>query len=553
MKKILASLSIVLLISSMNFLFAQKEVPVNTKINKITVFLSNAQIERSTTLNLPAGNSEIIITGLSQYMDVNSLRFSGKGDFIILSHQHQIKYPEPVDKKEEIPLNIQRQIKSLTDSIENITYDIQENQLRREVFQFEKNTLQSSKALTSTDTLPALRDGLAYYRTKMIEINNELLKIDRRAKNLQKQKTEMDARLIALRNYSSGFDSNKPVQLPESVLKLSVMADKAVSNAVIEFSYLTAGVTWEPFYDLKVEEVSKPVQLSLKANVTQNTGENWERVKLVFSTGRPTAYKRLPILNVWYLNYNMPRTAQTANVYMDAESTRGSAVTQKGSKEEISMDIAVQSHNFVQMNQNLLFAEYEVNIPYTINSDGKSQTISLMSTSLNATFKYLAIPKIDNEAFLTAYLEGWEKLSLVQGRANVIYNNSIISQTVINPAVVDTLIVSLGVDKRVNIERKKLSDKSRDRVIGNTRERTIHMEITIKNQNQTEIEMLLKDQIPISKLSDIKVTLDESKDAKYNENTGELEWNLKLRPNETRKVEFRYTIKFDSSKNLLTE
>lgn len=552
MKKILASLCIVLFVSSMNFLFSQKEIPVNTKISKITVYLNNAQIERSATLNLPAGNSEITITGLSQYMDVNSLRFSGKGDFVILSHQHQIKYPEPTDQKVEIPLNIQRQIKSLTDSIENITYDIQENQLRREVFQFEKNTLQSSKALTSTDTLPALRDGLAYYRTKMIEINNELLKIDRRAKNLQKQKSEMDARLIALRNYSSGFDSNKPVQLPESVLKLSVMAEKTVSNAMIEFSYLTSGVAWEPFYDLKVDEVSKPVQLSLKANVTQNTGENWERVKLVFSTGRPTAYKRLPILNVWYLNYNMPRTAQTANVYMDAESTRGSAV-QKASKDVSLEEIAVQSHNFVQMNQNLLFAEYEVNLPYTINSDGKSQTISLMSTSLNATFKYLAIPKIDNEAFLTAYLEGWEKLSLVQGRANVIYNNSIISQTVINPAVVDTLIVSLGVDKRVNIERKKLSDKSRDRVIGNTRERTVHMEITVKNQNQSEIEMLLKDQIPISRINDIKVTLDESKDAKYNENTGELEWNLKLRPNETRKVEFRYTIKFDSSKNLLTE
>lgn len=550
MKKNQIILLIALIIGVVNHAFAQKEVTASSKIDRITVFLNSAQIERSSIVNLPSGNSEIVISGLSQHLNPNSLRVAGKGDFIILSQQHQIKYPEPVDQKPtEIPLHIQKQIKALVDSLENLEYEIQANLLRREVFQFEKNTMNSSKVITAIDTLPDLQNALAFYRNKMLEINTELQRIDRRTRNFQKQKTEMETRLVALRNYSAGFDTKKPVQLPESVIRFSILADKAVPNAELEFSYLTSGVSWEPFYDLKVQSASQPVQLSLKANLVQNTGENWERVKLVFSTGQPTANKNIPLLNVWYLNYHMPRTIQTTNLsQVESGSTRV-----KVSDKFATEDVATYSHNFVQMNQNLLFAEYEVNIPYTILSDGKTNTISLTNNTLNATYKYFSIPKLDNDVFLTAYLDGWEKLSLIQGRANVIYNNSIISQSFIDPSVVDTLIVSLGVDKRVTTQRKKVSDKSRDRVIGNTHERTIHIETIVKNQNQSEIEMILKDQIPVSKVTDIKVTLDEAIGAKLNENTGELEWNLKLKPNETRKVEFRYTIKSDSSKNLLTE
>jgi len=539
----------VLFFSSLCVLFAQKDIIAISKIKKINVYLSSAQIERSAIVNLPAGSSDIIISGLSQYLDVQSMRVSGKGDFIILSQQVQKVYPEPQLMENIIPPAIQKQLKALVDSIENINYDIQENQLRREVFQFEKNTLQNSKAITGTDTLPFLKDGLAFYRTKMLEINTELLRIDKKTKHMQKQKVDMDQRLNALQNYIKSFETNKAEQMPESVLRLSIIADKAVPNASLEFSYLTSNVSWEPLYELKVDDVSKPVQLTLKANLTQNTGELWDNAKLVFSTGRPTAYKKLPVLNVWYLNYNMQRTAQTSNVYMNesapAMAKEGGAI--------VSDEVLDYRQNYVQMNQNLLFAEYEVQLPYTIKSDGKPQIISLLNTQLQASYKYMAIPKMDKEAFLTAYLEGWEKLSLIQGKTNVIYNNSIISQTIINPSVVDTLIVSLGVDKRVTLERKKISDKSKDRIVGNTRERTIHMEITVKNQNQSEIQLVLKDQIPVSRAQDIKVSLEERSNAKHNEHTGELEWYLTLQANETRRVEFRYTIKFDSSKSLLTE
>lgn len=536
-------------------LHAQKEINASSKIDKIVVYLSNAQIERTASVNVPSGSSEIVIGGLSQYLDPNSIRLSGKGGFIIMSHQLLLKYPEPNENKsEDLPPAVVRRISLLTDSIENVTYSIQENQLRREVFQNEKNMLQNSKAISGADTLTSLRDGLNFYRNKMIEINSELLKISRREKSLLKEKSEMEVRLQALRNYSSGVETNKPKVLPTYELRIQTMSDKLVPNAKIDFSYLVSNVSWEPYYELKIDEIAKPVELTLKANVAQNTGEEWDKVKLIFSTGKPAVYKVLPRLNVWYLSYFMPRVAQTSNIYQETQSRSEKASAGVVMKdEEMSLD-AMSSAAYVQTNQNLLFAEYEANIPYTIPTNGKKQTISLVQSNLNASYKYLAIPKMDKDVFLTAYLQGWEKLSLIQGRANVIFQNSIISQTYINPhAVMDTLIVSLGVDKRVAVDRKKISDKSKDKIVGNTRERAIHMEISVKNQNQSEVSVLLKDQIPVSNIQDIKVIVEEISGAKYDENTGELTWEMTLKPNETKRVSFRYVLKFDKNKNLLSE
>ncbi len=563
MKHRIILVSFILFMGLANSLFGQKEIVTSSKIDKVIVYLTNAQIERSASVNLPAGTSEIVVSGLSQYLDPNSLRVSGKGSFVILSQQVQIKYPEPKNTAEDaIPAPILKKINALSDSIESIAYDIMENQSRKEVFQAEKSLLQSNRVISGSDTLPELKEGLNFYRTKMIEINAELLKITKREKLLYKQKNEMEARLVALRNYSASYETEVVPELAKSEIRFQVMTDKAVPNAIIEFTYLTSGVTWEPFYELKVEEVSKPVQLILKANVAQQTGENWEKAKLVFSTGKPSVYKVLPNLLAWYLTYYMPPTAYSQNMYSNVRTAQTTEKKESAprtidassvSDNEVMKD-AQYSYEWTQTTQNLLFAEYEVSLPYTIPSDGKKQTIALMSANLTANYKFLAIPKMDKDVFSTAYLQGWEKLSLVQGRANIIYQNSIISQTYINPSTaIDTLVVSLGVDKRVVVDRKKISDKSKDKIVGNTRERSIYIEITVKNQNQTEVSLVLKDQIPITEVPEIKVIPDEMKEAIYDENTGELLWNLTLKPNETKKVSFRYTIRFDKTKSLLSE
>lgn len=541
---------IVLLSATLNTR-AQKEIKAKSKIDKVSVFINNAQIERSTSINIPEGNSVIEIAGLSQYLDVNSIRLSGKGAFVIMGHQASIRYPEPVEVEDDVlPQHIVRSIERLTDSLELLAFDIHENNARKEALIAEKNILNASTAISKTDTITELKDAIAYYRARMLDINQEWMKAVKIERLLNKSKKNMEERLTALNNYKKNTTPAKQNASPEGVITIDVMADKAIPSAQLDISYITSGVSWTPLYELRVEDVGKPVQLVLKANLTQNTGEDWEKTKLSFSTGSPAVYKTLPVLPVWYISYYY-RQVDYSTAGAPAKATRAEA---NKSVEDEAVDVPYTMANYTQVAQNLISTDYEVNIPYTVLSNSRTTSITLMSEPLSAIYKFYAIPKADRDVFLTAYLTGWEKLSLVQGEANIVYRNSIISKTYINTGMAsDTLLVSLGVDKRVVVERKKISDKSKEKVIGSTKERTVHFEITIKNNHQNEIMFTLKDQVPVSNTEEIKVTVDDISGGKLNEISGEIVWQLKLKANETKKLELRYTVKHDKDKPVVCE
>jgi uncharacterized protein (TIGR02231 family) len=271
--------------------------------------------------------------------------------------------------------------------------------------------------------------------------------------------------------------------------------------------------------------------------------------------------KVLPIINPWYLTYYMnpyagstsnmamPVTQSTENLKNKRTTTKDDAYTDKAIYEEAGASTA-----YVEQNTNMINTEYEISLPYEIPSDAKPHTITILKENLTGIYKYVAIPKVDKEAFLTASLVGWEKLNLIPATANIIFENSIIGQTFINPATSnDTLTVSLGTDKRIFVERKKLSDKTKDNIVGNVRKRNIKIEILVKNQNLTAIELDLKDQFPISNVADIKIETSEVKDAEVNAESGIINWKINLKPGESKKVSFNYVISWDKTKPLLTE
>lgn len=561
MKK--SAIIILLLFITFTAVVAQKEIKTPSKINKVIVYRSGAQIFRKADVNIPAGTSKIIISGLSSRLNPNSLRVSGKGNFVILEQQSVIKYPEPPEVKESaIPQHILNKIKAYTDSLEMLQYDIDENNAKRDLLISEKNLLQNSKAITKTDTITVLKEALLYYRSRMAEINADWFKIKKREKLLSKIQVGYQAKLAELNDYQVKTTPvvNATEEKPESIITITVTAETAVQNASIFFSYLATPAGWSPIYELKVDEVSKPVQLTMKAIVTQNTDEDWSKVNLILSTGTPMTNKVLPVINPWYLTYYMnPYNSSTSNMAMPVSmSVTENKKSKKESERTMSTDQifedAGSSNAYVEQNNNMINTEYDISLPYEIPSDAKPHTITILKENLTGIYKYVAIPKVDKEAFLTAALVGWEKLNLIPATANIIFENSIIGQTFINPATSnDTLTVSLGTDKRIFVDRKKLSDKTKDNIVGNVRKRNIKIEITVKNQNLTAIELDLKDQFPISNVADIKIETSEVKDAEVNAESGIIEWKLNLKPGESKKVTFNYIISWDKSKPLLTE
>jgi hypothetical protein len=60
----------------------------------------------------------------------------------------------------------------------------------------------------------------------------------------------------------------------------------------------------------------------------------------------------------------------------------------------------------------------------------------------------------------------------------------------------------------------------------------------------------VEDQVPVSQQNQIEVTVQDLGGAKYDKGTGKLTWMLSLQPNETKKVVFKYEVKYPKDTNI---
>ncbi|MEM7039745.1 MAG: DUF4139 domain-containing protein, partial [Bacteroidota bacterium] len=145
----------------------------------------------------------------------------------------------------------------------------------------------------------------------------------------------------------------------------------------------------------------------------------------------------------------------------------------------------------------------------------------------------------------------WEKLNLLPGSVNVFFEGTYITEAFLDPNYTrDTLDFSLGRDKKVVIKRELLKDFNKKRTIGVNRERTFGYDISIRNTKSTAINLRLLDQVPVSQDDDITVKLIEKSNARHDEATGKLTWDIKIDPAQTKMLRLVFSVKHPKNKNV---
>lgn len=204
--------------------------------------------------------------------------------------------------------------------------------------------------------------------------------------------------------------------------------------------------------------------------------------------------------------------------------------------------------------ENQTTVDFEVKVPYTIKSDNRNYTVDLESYQLPAAFQYFSIPKIDKDAFLIAYLVDWEKYNLLEGEANVFFEDTYVGKTLLDVRYAsDTLELSLGRDKQVTLQREKVKDLSTRQFIGNKKEESRAWKITVRNNKSQSVKMTVLDQVPVSTNQEIEVQLQTISGGKLDTETGEVKWEFELKPGEQKVFDLKYVVKFPKQKNLIVE
>jgi uncharacterized protein (TIGR02231 family) len=511
------------------------EKSIDSKIVKAHVFARGAELTRTANLSLEKGNQTIVMSGVSRNIDDQSIRVKGQGSFTILNVSKRVNYLRNMPTPDYV--------KVLEDSLDFYENEIKKNRDYVSVLNEERSLIQTNKNMKGNDqslSAQELKEMAEFFRSRLIDIaqnqrktNNTITQLEEEKRNVQNQLNEYRSKL------------NQPI----GEIVVEVFAENA-TKAQLEIMYMTQSAGWTPVYDIRGSGSDQQIEASLYASVYQNTGVDWEDVNLTVSTATPSINGTRPKLHPWVLDFYQPveqrgARAKSMNApQLDQVMIQSEAVSAGDSKAKTPAE-------FSSVIENMLSMEVELNIPFSVNGDGKRRKTEIRSFKMNADYSHFAVPKLDQDAFLVVNVANWEQYNLLPGEANIFLDNTYVGNTYLDPrSVDDSLTITMGRDKSIVIDREKITKEAGQSFFGNKKVRNFSFEITVRNTKSSAVDLKMMDQIPISAQNDIEVKLINSSGASLDTELGFLTWNMKLKPGEERKFTFDFEVKYPKGKNI---
>ncbi len=515
---------------------------VNAPITDVTLFLSGAQITHKGDVNLKKGENTLVLSGLTAGMDVNSIQILGNKEYTILSVKHQMNYTSKVSNT---------RVRAIQDSIKLLGFQTAERASLRAVYQEEKAFLQANRSIKGDNAL-LIREDLSemadFYRSRMKEIEYKIL-------DLNQTDRESNEKLQHLQTQLSQLQSQNVTNPSEIEFVVTTDEDK---KADVVITYLATNAGWTPYYDLRAEDIESDIEFTYRAKVWQGTGADWKRVNLTISTGNPNVGAQVPALNPWYVNIYAPqayRGRAKSEAYDDYSANKPAAVASgfvaEMDKSSWALNSMQTSASFTVVTSNSVSTEFKISIKYDIASDNQPVEVVMQKQRLKASYKYVAIPKLEAAAYLQADIIDWMQYSLLSGESNIYFKGTFVGNGYIDPALAnDTLQLSLGRDNAITVKRDQVKDFCKTSVFGVKKSTSKAYEITIVNTKKKAINIEVYDQVPLTQNADLEVAVEELSGATQDAATGKVTWKMTVEPEKTEKRQLRFTVKYPK-KNLI--
>lgn len=546
-----------LLLASLTLNLASAEIPTTgAKIARVTVYADRAEVVRRFATTLPAGEHALVFDALPGETDLSSVRVNGQGSFSLIDIRAEtIQTLEVTDTQVR---ELSAKLKTEQVKLQEVTQAQTRNAQRRASLDKVLGRLTAvGKESANPDLDPAKWAGYLSYHV------DSLAKLDQETLDLKGRDDALRAEINRLERELNQLNGNRTKSRNVARVKIEVTQ---AGPQEFELSYVVAGPSWSPRYDVRADTVAKKLTVAYQAQVRQRTGEDWQGVSLRLSTAQPGVAGREPELTPWAL-YKAEPVVPTGAVLMDEG---GLAAAKPQSATTMRRGLAKQEEqkaglNFVSppapaaaameissatVQAGATAALFQVPRAYDIPSDPKSVKVALTEQTFFASFRHSCVPKLSPNVYLKAQAVNASDYPFLPGPTAVFLDGAYVAAASMDlvPAGQE-FVTFLGVDQAVKVERRVLARREEvTGVFGKKTHRTVHDQLfKVTNGKRADIDLTVGDQLPLSNHDAIKVVLEEPRyekdtDAlKLNEQKF-LEWRLRLGAGDKLDLPFRFAV-----------
>lgn len=585
-------------------------VTVQAALRTATIYRSGATLTHNLSVTLHEGQNSFLVEGLSNGVDINSIQIGCEQKITILSVAYSGNYVKPATRT-AIVRQLEDSLEQLKRENDRIDVLIKADNDLLELLKSNREIRGAQTGLSVAE----LTKMVDYYRSKNLEVQNDISQLEDKQQKLEERRKRIQAQLneellkgvhttgkLDLQLYSAtGITAKISISYFTGNARWVPAYDIRVekTSQPISLSYKakisqTTGIEWKqvrltlatsmpnqtntaPILNTWFLDYSNPVSRlensllmnSIQSNLQPKSAALQDVVVVGYAArDKEDDAQNIKIRGVNSINPGVPLylvngvpTDEAKFKQIDPQRIKKVEVLKQEAASQayglraaggvVLVTLKENLEDYITTKEGELSITYDIDLPYDIPSNGREQNIAFKETQAPVLFKFYSVPKLDNETYLLSELSEWEKLNLLPGEANIIFEGVYTGKTFLNPgSTQDTMNLAIGKDKRIVVKREKLKDFSSTKFLGSNKKQVFTYEITVKNNKNEAAQILLKDQYPISTNKEIEVELLESSEAANNKDLGVLSWNLQLAAGETKKMRISYSVKYPKDKYL---
>jgi uncharacterized protein (TIGR02231 family) len=523
------------------------ELDVQSAVDAVTVYPDGATVTRLIAVDLPLGDTTLIARDFPPGLDASSLRVEGETGARVTIGAIDARAPRP-ERPPPAP-ELEQRSQALKDERAALEDQIGAEAARKRFA--ERFAAQIPLGLGDKGEARPV----AEWRLAFGAVAEEIRAANNAIRELKLKQRELDEEIARI---DRALQVNPPRKME---VRIDLAAD-AGARATFRVSYTVRGARWAPLYDARLDtgtrERKPALELIRRAEIVQQTGEDWSDVALSVSTVRTAKGGAGPELRPLVVRYAEPASAlKGSRIMQDRAALREERPVGNLGSENMAA-VAPASTPAQEQEAAIETGGYQAlfRVPgrVTVATNEGAKSLRISTATIAPDLLVRAAPALDETAYLEASMKHAEEAPLLAGRVALYRDGIFVGRGTLALTPKDeTLRLGFGADEKVKVARvlmRRLEGSAG--IISSAKTDEREFKTTVRSGHSRPMRIVVEDQIPTSEIADIQVEMlpgtTPPTERDVRDRRGVLAWSFDAAPGEAKEIKLGWRLRWPGDK-----